>query len=691
MEVAALKRKIKSLQKQNVQLKQKNEDIMTGLKVVFNKDQVQSLSRLSNCGSTWSPDTVKKCLQLHFACGSTGYNLMLAQGHPMPAERTLRERMQGIKFEPGILTEVFEMMHCKVSSFNTHQRKCVLMVDEMQLHDKLEYDPSTQSVCGYATLKENESDEPVLATHGLVFMIGGISTRWKQVVAYDFTGSSFSGSRCADIIKGIIQQCAAIGLEVIAVTSDMGSGNRAMWRDFGISAGRGSPVLCSASNPQDLSQPIFFLADVPHIVKNLRNHLCRGQLIHLPPDIVAKLEFPCDIVGLWPVKQLIAHEKGKQFKMAPNLTDTHISPGHFEKMKVSYAVQLMSHSTACALEELVRQRLLSPIALTTAWFFKQVNRWFDLMCSRHPCLALSMQRPDKHAEAVNFLESFIDMFSRIRIGDGSWKPVQTGVLISTKSILGLQRRLLVEDGFSFLLTSRFTQDSLENLFSMIRLKNPIPTPYQCKIALRVISVSQYLKAPKHGSYSTDDGAFFLADYRAAVQPELVAVLEDPESSEPDFDLQLDGPEKSAFAYMAGYIVTRVVNSNGCITCKDVIVDPNNSSAALDFTRLKCYTEGALTMPSAKVLRLFEICEKVFLANQVALRKPQSTDILVKKMAAASAGIDFPSCHGAKQNLTRRFVVLRIRIHLKEESRLQRAKEKAKLASRKFASASTSKK
>lgn len=84
-------------------------------------------------------------------------------------------KVQGIKIEPRILTEDFVMIRCKVSSFNTRQKKCVLMSDDTQLHEKLEYDLSTQSARGDTTLKESE-DEPALATHCIVFMVGGIST-----------------------------------------------------------------------------------------------------------------------------------------------------------------------------------------------------------------------------------------------------------------------------------------------------------------------------------------------------------------------------------------------------------------------------------------------------------------------------------------------------------------------------------
>ena len=51
-------------------------------------------------------------------------------------------------------------------------------------------------------------------------------------------------------------------------------------------------------------------------------------------------------------------------------------------------------------------------------------------------------------------------------GKPDWKPVQTGVILSSASILGLAEDLLQPT--NFLLTSRFTQDCLENLFSCVR-------------------------------------------------------------------------------------------------------------------------------------------------------------------------------------------------------------------------------
>lgn len=68
---------------------------------------------------------------------------------------------------------------------------------------------------------------------------------------------------------------------------------------------------------------------------------------------------------------------------------------------------------------------------------------------------------------------------------------------------------LLGAGYHFLLTSRLTQDCLENLFSVVRLKNPIPSPLELKFALKIISISQFLKplGATHGSYQDDDRDF----------------------------------------------------------------------------------------------------------------------------------------------------------------------------------------
>jgi len=56
----------------------------------------------------------------------------------------------------------------------------------MFLTEGINYDVASKSFIGNVTLPEHEG----IANHGLVFMLGGISSRWKQTVAYYFTSDS---------------------------------------------------------------------------------------------------------------------------------------------------------------------------------------------------------------------------------------------------------------------------------------------------------------------------------------------------------------------------------------------------------------------------------------------------------------------------------------------------------------------
>ena len=59
-----------------------------------------------------------------------------------------------------------------------------------------------------------------------------------------------------------------------------------------------------------------------------------------------------------------------------------------------------------------------------------------------------------------------------------WKPVQTGVKLSTTSMICLVQELLSSPDIKYISTARFTQDALENLFSQIRGKAfPIHNPF----------------------------------------------------------------------------------------------------------------------------------------------------------------------------------------------------------------------
>ena len=85
-------------------------------------------------------------------------------------------------------------------------------------------------------------------------------------------------------------------------------------------------------------KPVFAFYDIPHIIKSIRNTLIKSDL-----------DTPDGIVSFGPIKRLYEMEKFNTTKMCPKLTQKHIDPNSFEKMRVIYAAQVFSRTTAAAL------------------------------------------------------------------------------------------------------------------------------------------------------------------------------------------------------------------------------------------------------------------------------------------------------------------------------------------------------
>nr|XP_040582729.1 uncharacterized protein LOC121131308 [Lepeophtheirus salmonis] len=169
---------------------------------IFNSDQINLLRQTSKVRA-WSDKTIKKSLQLRLACETSGYQMLISHGYPLPSNRTLQRNLKRIDFQPGILHTVMSLLQLKTQTMEDSNKYCSIAIDE--------------------TLKPS-SDE--LATHALVFALVGVITRWKQVVAYHFTGSSFNKKDVVLALKEIESSAHKSGLIVTHITSDMGPCNQ---------------------------------------------------------------------------------------------------------------------------------------------------------------------------------------------------------------------------------------------------------------------------------------------------------------------------------------------------------------------------------------------------------------------------------------------------------------------------------
>lgn len=270
--VEELRSELKKVKRENRRLFKAKARQEGKISRLFRSDQLKAMSRVNMRGIHWSSSTVKKAFQLRFACGSAGYKVLLQQHYPLPSERTLQRRLQNIQFEPGVLTNVFDMFEVKVKEMNDMEKTCCLTLDELSLTAGVQYDASSGNLLGNVTLPQHTGS----ANHALVFMLGGITTRWKQTVAYHYTNLKTDGAVYKNIILDIIHRAADIGLHVEAVTCDMGAFNRAMWTSFGVSCGMYCETVNKVPHPEASGKWLYFLADVPHVFKNIKSAIIRG-------------------------------------------------------------------------------------------------------------------------------------------------------------------------------------------------------------------------------------------------------------------------------------------------------------------------------------------------------------------------------------------------------------------------------
>lgn len=212
---------------------------------------------------------------------------------------------------------------------------------------------------------------------------------------------------------------------------------------------------------------------------------------------------PCNEISIIPIRKVYHLDQKDTLKLCPHLKENAIYPSHFDKMNVALSVGLLNNSVAAAITYHIANNNIDIKHKTTAWFLTTMHKWFKLMTSRYQKLALSHYKANVYKENITFLRDFMDIIRGITVADGKWKPFQSGLLLSTQTALDVQVEYLEKHKFKYLLLERFTQDAVENLFSVIRGRKSVPDAREFKHALRLICLSQF-QANINRNYSIID-------------------------------------------------------------------------------------------------------------------------------------------------------------------------------------------
>lgn len=336
----------------------------------------------------------------------------------------------------------------------------------------------------------------------------------------------------------------------------------------------------------------------------------------------------------------------KQFKLAPRLTNEHIYPNNFQKMKVKLASQVFSHSVAVAMHTYIEFDVLSKEAYPTANFILKMNDLFDLLNSSNfeKCQAFMATK-----KQTDLLKEMDQLFENLKVVNFDGKVVTKqlkfifGWRMTIKSIFILWETLQTK-GYKYLFTRNLNQDCLENYFGQIRnccgnARNP--TPIQFCRAFKKLFALRY--------FDSADGANCMDDVNEVLMnltPEfdksckLVLSLATPTHNPlrvftSDYT-NLKSPEGNAMIYVAGYLLKKCLLQHTCEVCVNLSYNTENtlSNDEIIFCKLKAYQDsetpfGGLTMPSKSIVEYIMALEGIFVNKFNSLASRESIGSLLK--------------------------------------------------------------
>lgn len=160
----------------------------------------------------WSADDTAHCIAIH-SSGPRAYRLLLKKQYPLAAVSTLRAWSKKIQIQPGIITQILNVMKKVQMSFK--EKLTVLSFDEMIIKKMYLYDKSNDT-----TLKP--------ANYVQVMMARGLVGNWKQPVFF------YYDCKIKQILFEVIKHLEDSGYHVVAVVSDVGGSNQSLYISLGI-------------------------------------------------------------------------------------------------------------------------------------------------------------------------------------------------------------------------------------------------------------------------------------------------------------------------------------------------------------------------------------------------------------------------------------------------------------------------
>lgn len=649
--------------------------------------------------ANWSEETCEKAIALRYQIGETAYEHVLKLFPLLPTARTLRRRLENFQLMPGVNKLPISFLKECFANIEPIKRRGVLVFDRMSLIEEIkEYQGES---FGYDTMKNDKTSK---ATEGLVGLFAGTVIRFKQIIGFHLTTKSINGDHFKEFLIQLLTEIEKEQIFCDGVVFDMGFENIAMLKKFGITL-EVSNEKFFITHPIDASRKLWIFIDSVHEFKNIALNF-RAHDCQIPDFYVEKYNLDSNKARSAEVKKIISIQKKMIYKGAPKLTENVIKPGQFDKMRVNTHTRYFSNDVITSLEFIFEndledvEKFLSESLddfienakrNATTWFLSMINKWINTMKSPK-----YHNLKDETTESLKmFLRESREIFKDIKMGSNRLVCL-ISAKITTNSILDIMN-YYESLGIAQFCFSNFTQDCLENVFSVIRAKKKLPSSIDFVYQLRAQCVSRFTKTNVKGSsYDVDSNIIepnisfvkIIQEYQFDNEkvstdnnlPEKLEVLDHEYNFNLDFDFEniqlfANDFELNVFYHVAGYLIKRVFKNISCDECLKSLVDEDPIPTSYNRLLRSKNFSGSLKFVNEETFNFLLKLEKIF--QKVSKLEIEQNEVDFKKefstFALTSLTHETVHCYESLEVLVSSFVSFRIYLTRSKRNKHTRCK------------------
>jgi len=422
----------------------------------------------------------------------------------LPCVETLNTWNCSKDYKPGICREIIDFVAKMVNDHSNKGKQLIFNItfDEMNIKKWTYFCKNARQWRGFVDLagqleEANKDGKRQQASKALVFMLVNINGSFKTPVAY-YLSNSLSGQEKCILLKDLLTELSKSSIKVVSVTFDGDESNARACKVLGAVFDFSDKTSFKPFFTHPITgENIYVFFDPCHMLKLVRNYFAlKGPIIYKEHDYIR-----------WDyIKKLNDLQYSQGLHCACKIKNRHVEFTN-EKMKVFLAAQVLSSSTAKALEFL--EMKIKDVdflgASATAQFCTNFNDIFDALNSKN----MFCKTPGRKAITIENLSElnthvtrWIEYIQNLEVlihkrkiknvqgnvekevCEKNTKPIKQSVITCTvvrtgflgfiiclKNLVSLCDDMFEKKYISYLLSYKLSQDHVEMFFALIRQMN----------------------------------------------------------------------------------------------------------------------------------------------------------------------------------------------------------------------------